>query len=729
MQHGGLRETQNIRQISRMGSGHSMEGQRLVFLYPMLCDSLYQRMLNDFRDFMAVNIVSEIKISNALNITADSYRNVGMIGQGPNSINPAQMVRQSLWAGPDMVQTNQQSLDHWTSQENKAAYQDKINQFNHFLQNQIHHDPRYSRLRPVVSSITIENLINVPLIIGTQTYQIESQYLYLVLLVSLIYGLPLDNQNNLKRIFGLIDIINPQTLLLCINDPVHRAKMEQLIGYSPNTSKSNVRNRFDTIKANSQPTAQGGLKGAINKFRGLPNYNLTKTNISKLTGWINNERTKAELFFNLVLDINRWSTATGGVESRTKGFTLNQLKIPTTPIQQKHYDSAIVSFQQYVENCILPIFNSLELICGPNYAGSDVSVKIEQFLTDVFENLSEDYMAISGMIVNELQEQYTKTSGALSGQLKKIVDYCDKNSDMGASIKKVLDDLDNVAYISGGFSGRQLVQFQSAIINAGNQLDSKQRALDVWLSELTKSTSSNTLSTRIATLLNRFKNIVNSMFFKHYPRGDSFGYPWISTNITDPGDFYNRYTNYCQAVLGYDNQSILGVKTSVISTQINDFYSTINSIQFAIVKMLSFFFEWNFFSYTCSYLKDVEVDIEIQTRDALDFPNYCLVLPFNLFKGLYMTKVIRNMKTLMKQEKLDPALRHIDPRVVIPNMADVNGLIRQVNNQLKIPNIILVDEKTKTCYYKFMYMSKPVKVSLSTMQSYIKHQKDVLPGF
>ena len=63
------------------------------------------------------------------------------------------------------------------------------------------------------------------------------------------------------------------------------------------------------------------------------------------------------------------------------------------------------------------------------------------------------------------------------------------------------------------------------------------------------------------------------------------------------------------------------------------------------------------------------------------------------------------------------------------NMGDINRLMLVVNNRLKIPNIILVDDKTKTCYYQFMYMTKPVKCSLANMVSFITHQKSVLPGF
>ena len=126
MQIGRFRETRALRQPGQMSSGFGMEGQRLVFLYPMLCDQSLQRLLNDFRDFLTVSYIGEIKISNVLNITSDTYDNVGAIGSGNNVMNPAQMVRQAVWAGSELNQRTQ--IDQWTSQENRALYQDKINQ-------------------------------------------------------------------------------------------------------------------------------------------------------------------------------------------------------------------------------------------------------------------------------------------------------------------------------------------------------------------------------------------------------------------------------------------------------------------------------------------------------------------------------------------------------------------------------------------------------------------------
>ncbi len=719
MQIGRFRETRALRQPGQMSSGFGMEGQRLVFLYPMLCDQSLQRLLNDFRDFLTVSYIGEIKISNVLNITSDTYDNVGAIGSGNNVMNPAQMVRQAVWAGSELNQRTQ--IDQWTSQENRALYQDKINQFNHFLRNQIQHDPRYSKLRPTVSSITVERLINIPLIVGTQTYPIDSNYLYMILLVAISHGIPLDSEQNLKRIFSILDIMDKSDFISSIMDFNSRQRLERLIGYN----STDPTNTFERIRNVHTPKDPGRITSMYNKFRNIQPYKLNPTNVTKLGGWISNERSKSEVFFSLALNIDRWSAINGNIDSGKHGLNIKLLTIPTS-IQQKHYDAAVTSFQQYVENIIIPIFNSLEIMTGPSIAGMSMSAKIEQFLEDVFENLTEKYIDISKMIVSEIQKEYADNGdSSLKSQINRIVDLCKQNSDIGSATRSTIDDLDNYIHLPTSMNGDDVTSFINVVKHNADKLNAKQNIIHTWLNELTKTTSNKQLHNLIQDVVTEYDNIIRRMFWNVYPKTHAGNYPWLQ-HETDPHEFANRYTNYCFSVLNYkDPSDIYRITPKAISV----FYNILREMQISITKLLSFFFQWNFFSYTCSYMNDVEVDIEIQRRDALDFPNYCLVLPFDTFKGLYITKILRNFDKLMHQKKVFDTLQNLNSQNILPNINDVNNLINIVNRQLKIPNIILVDEKTNTCYYKFMYMSKPVKINLSALQSYIKHQKDVLPGF
>ena len=53
-------------------------------------------------------------------------------------------------------------------------------------------------------------------------------------------------------------------------------------------------------------------------------------------------------------------------------------------------------------------------------------------------------------------------------------------------------------------------------------------------------------------------------------------------------------------------------------------------------------------------------------------------------------------------------------------------MIEILNDRLKIPNIIVLDEIANTVYYQFMYMQKSGKIKLNSLESYIKQQQDIL---
>ena len=135
-------------------------------------------------------------------------------------------------------------------------------------------------------------------------------------------------------------------------------------------------------------------------------------------------------------------------------------------------------------------------------------------------------------------------------------------------------------------------------------------------------------------------------------------------------------------------------------------------------------------SYICSYINEIDIDIKIQKKDVLDFPNYTLILPINIFRFLYVFYTSNRLKTLMESnspstnKELADALFQTT-NTFIPN-ASILKMIEIMNDRLKIPNIVVVDEIGDTVYYQFMYMQKPAKTKLSNLESYINQQHDIL---
>ncbi len=103
-------------------------------------------------------------------------------------------------------------------------------------------------------------------------------------------------------------------------------------------------------------------------------------------------------------------------------------------------------------------------------------------------------------------------------------------------------------------------------------------------------------------------------------------------------------------------------------------------------------------------------------------------MPFRLFKDLYFAQITKNFKQFLSSDNTIQ-LDTFQNRDLNYNFNDISSVFKIVTQQLKIPNLIVIDEKTKKCYYQFMYMTKSASINFATMEGYIAHQKDVLPGF
>ena len=196
---------QTVRQPGRM-AGSSMEGQKLVFLYPFAVDQSLGRYANLCRDFFTVSFVNEIKIENILNIVSSANTNVGTIGSGNNRVNPAELVYQ-------MTRLSSTSVDDKLSipniEQDPYYYKEKLDKFNEFLQKQLKIDPRYSKFRSVFSTITINQLLDIPLIIGSKAYPVDSQYMYLILMISIIYDISWNSDADIRRAATILDGLEP----------------------------------------------------------------------------------------------------------------------------------------------------------------------------------------------------------------------------------------------------------------------------------------------------------------------------------------------------------------------------------------------------------------------------------------------------------------------------------------------------------------------------------------
>lgn len=691
MQVPGTRSLSPLRQPTSMRGGQL--DQKLIFVYPILCDSTIQKHVTLIRDFIAVDFISQIKTANILNITTNATQ-VGRIGQGQNSRNPAQEVRQALWHDTANNSGDDNIYSAYRDAQDVPRYQDKVNKQLAFIKNQLQYDHRLQAFRPVISSIAVEeNLLDIPLIVGTHAYQTEAMAVYWVLLGSILFNLPLTNQANLQNIVNNLLNIPDQNMAAMLSDealtllasPAYNRGMNRNIFYLGDSSR----------EINTQKTA-----------------NLIREDIRRLFSSFRN-----------CLDPQLWASTTPHL-SGNRNISWDAIPVVQTPSERRHFERSILSFSSYFTNIVVPILHGCEMLLGPTPSNINFQDKVIDYTENVIDSMSEIYQNISANITRSLRNVQSQQMDNATRKLKDMSAACKMNAEIYPDIKKILNTLEINSELPTQFTGANLSSFTETVAQAANKLQAHTTGMLNVLRDIVGDATH--LNRNIHEIFNRIDRSSHAFFYPENNRDDYYlfagdtrvyGHHEINHRVVV---FRERHSNFFNLICNAgDEDRCFQILNKIVK-----------ELKSSIDRIVKFLFLWNFFSYSCDYLKDIEMDVEIQQRDVLEFPNFCLVIPMELLKGLYAVHSARNFKRLIQSRNAQTELADImNSEDFIPNPSNVKRVLTIIANRLQVPNIIAIDSKKEEIAYKLMYMSNPAKARLQTLQQFVTHQKEVLPGF
>ena len=693
-----------IRQPRQLAGGQ--DDQKLVFIYPILIASTLNKYSELFRNFLAVDFVTQIKISNGLNITS-SISKIGQIGIGDSAINPALEVRKSLALNNSFPITNNNLINNTF---NKDAYeihkkQEKLNKFLKFFKHQIQLNPRYSQYLPVVSTVMGDDDTDLifPLIIGTKSFPIDIQLLFYLLSGSIILDLPLNTIGNLRSIINYIQNTGFE-------------KINNILTF----------NKDDIYSKKSQLTSLKQTSGILRNISPLDNtdilFKLEQNKIGQLSA-----------SFAKVLDFKTWKVETNHVMADTDDLNSSTVPIIQTESQRRNFEAAMNSYNSYVSQLIIPILSGIELILGPTPTHINYHKAVKDYIDSITKNIGKTYIETSEHIRIKLSEMppqvdsdgnpiytiNTNINEKYKNSEHKINDlksFCQNNIELIDFVKETIynDLLPHIKNLS--IDPQAISEFTESVVNTSSKLTPIANTIESWLLNTIPDSENN-----LKTKLNEIKDLFINKTRDFFETGDQ--YALYDPNL-NPQLFYNRHPNFSQLYCGLNQQANNPGNCPNILKQL------MVVIEESIADILYFLYIWNFMSYICSYINEIDIDIKIQKKDVLDFPNYTLVLPINIFKFLYIFYTSNRIKTLMKSKSPSTNKELADAifqtsNTFIPN-AGVPKMIEILNDRLKIPNIIVLDEIANTVYYQFMYMQKSGKIKLNSLESYIKQQQDIL---
>ena len=674
-------------QISQIKSQTNVN-QKLVFTYPLFVTDKLKTYQNNIRDFFAIVCINHIRESNIINIISTATHINSDKNYTQDIINPAEKLANSL-GKLTHISHAPNSFHSYEVNQKKFELQDKINQYRMFISNQIRHDPKYKNLRPFISTISTNELIDIPLIVSTdEPKELNTKALYYLLLGALLTGKKLTSGVKFDDILPVLRRL-PESDIIRVLSPdtaqQHKEfidKQEQIIKDDPNLFIKAV-----MMQANS-------------KFYG------------------------DELFKTAKYISDKIDLSPNNIYMNDNQISLNKVLDDTSVLRNNLVNKAVMLFSSFISNDIVQLITSITHAVTVE-TDMDLSKKINIFTDAIGHKTNIIYNA---MLYNFIENIHTKVaddgvyvdnSEATLNKSKHICEVIDK-----LAVNDILTEIQGLFF---SITSTDIAKFTERFVLVSNKLHSLTNSLeynlfslarkdDTSIGGISSASGTNNVNKGLESILEDFRQDIEESIWKYF-FDHSNGGPIVG----------NYYTVQYQGSRGYSNTQ--NITTSdrfkhLLSNRGN-IAQYIKTCSNSLANICYFMALFCFQSYYCEYLKEVHIKVTLQKKDALDFPNYIMVIPKWVIDSLISAMELKNVLIAGRDGKDD----NTDKKYNISETV-IFRYMRSFQEQLSIPNLVIIDEKQNEFYYNFMWMSgNPTKLKMDSIQSYITNQYDIEPGF
>ena len=668
--------------MSKVGERQS----NLIFVYPLLFDRyLMKRWEMILRDFLTAQFISQIKISNVLNITQSAVQGYGTQAGVPY-LNPAEILNQALSNNnPEYTNVLQSQLNAIQAQQfnntnqNKISnteYAYKLQELRQFIKQQVLTDPIYDGLRPAFSIISMENsLLDVPLIVGTKSYKIDSSALYWILFVSL-----LNNRDLTLRTFSDIEA-------LLNNLPKNRfLEIITSAGLAPPITGAG---NYDAVYNQLRTDTNASVKRALNTF---------KTVAVSLNDFEN------DIGFSI------------SISSEAVQYTNVMERSLAERAEMQSKINALLN--QTIVTSIFPVIQTINnLIVNPALE-TNYMERYKRLLAKILDKVNPLVNDFIGLYSNrfsqvDTQQAFMKSleSNCKSLQQIKSYDLLARLDDIRIRFTTIRDDV-----ALGQGTNSKVVDFAEELTRVASSLGAESQTLVKMVENFTGNTQINSIYKDLTQTIQRF-------IMEYYSE-------------TNPDTFNpNRDTDLGQPIIANnDNQEISAFFRSIFAgANRNDLLRFLTNSAQALAETTSFLFFYSTFSYFCEFISIIKSKIEIKSKDVIEFPNYTLVIPIEFVKTLYYALAAKNTNDLLKSMNSSNPGEEFTTPAINPNFklseTEIFRIVSAIIDRLGVKNIVIVDSEKKEIYYQWTYLKRPIKLNETTLLNYIKSQSNITAAF
>jgi len=677
---------------------------KLVFIYPMLVDQKLQKYVPLLRSFISTSMLREIYTSNALNIMSMASSISPLIDEAGNIVD---ITGSSPDAMKDInVRDTQQRVIH----DVERRVQEKTQHIRKLMDV----DPKLAQYKPHLQMITLNNFIDVPVIVGTKSYPIEP-YIFLFLFTIAISSrgnISMTSYSDIERMFRIIrsmDTNNVNQILNNLIDLPSKDVFDRIADWFADHPRVDRQLRIRGISWINTPArwVRDVGRAARDRLRrddlrtrveeDTVNYpGVSQDLAQQIFDITQNQVQQSSVFFKLAMDPESMAAQFGYEPERGQlKHTFDRIN----PRINEVFDNGEIYFTRVLwSNYINPTLSSFLYTIVPTRSGVNVSDLI------VGMQNGDDSRNIQGMIgplVEYLKGDFkTSLNSSLEREgperadeiLSKIKSLCQDHFEEANMLFTELTEVRNHRITGQDYNIDQHIEYERHLENAINSISAMTSTLDGILRDiLPNQIVDDIMENHTSRVINDSINSVVAHLgtFQDYPESTGF---IRTTGIQD---------NQAQEISNYIAES----RKQMI------FY-----IRFMVLKTILYIL--------CQYVKETKVAVETTKHDVLDQNNYTIVTSVEVILAVANAFAAKSYRDLVEKSR-----RGEDGQAPTQLMRDlgnryIKGVVKHMHQQLQVPNLIVIDENTQDVYYKLMYQSSVNKMKLNTMQTFVDNALD-----
>ena len=714
------RETSSIRQPGGNAGSKSIKidvQQKLIFIYPILmADKIkvpnVQAFDNLIRDFISITFLSDMFIQNLFSVIGTANQIRPLWDEKNNSVDPtAGLLRMAaMQQGAQYGGVN--SMPHYpVGSEHSGILQQKIQQKTAIIQRLLKTDPKMSKLRPYVEIITMGNMIDVPVIVGTASYPVDTLTLMYVLLAAIGLNKKLNNTQDLESIFKELESMDKEKYWRLLTKLIRTPEEHNTLMGIAQSGTFKVLHKvsgWNKYLPNSITDAAGNQAIKIqNRMKITPEMDQQRQIFAPLY-LKQHDLDKTKMYFKFVLDphfaTHRFGINVGDEKSHVNDLFDRKLTGNFEAIHQITVGNFAEIIGSMGSSILRSVVNLVSVASSSVNYDEEKSVNINE---DMFEKIDSPLKMIITAIEQGIRGSTVQES---KNKIDIMNSLCDIDTDgyLKIFIRKTVDSsIMANDFTENGY--RSFLQFFDAFVE---QSESTSSSLEREIKYLAPDTERNELN----LAFNNLRSVIN-VSVKNFL--DPFLNELSASGIASP----------LASLSGANNQQIVNTTIPKFTTGLTHifYFTLLSKLQVAL----------------CKSMTSMDVDLEMSRSEVTSWPNYTLVLPVEIVLALHAAlmgmswdhllrggEVGKNLKTKSTtiydsggsptfKEKNKPLDREHANSLKDINDSYIKPAIKYIAERLDVPNLIVVDAKKGDMYYKLMNQTDVNKTKLTTIGTFI----------